>query len=62
MPIPYLAILWIIGSLIAGLMGRRRWLGFLGSFVFALVLSPILAIAVLILTHPSKAPSKAPAE
>ena len=49
-----IAIVWIIGSLIAGLLGRKRWIGFWGTFLFALLLSPIVAIAAMILTHPSK--------
>lgn len=63
MPIPYIAILWIMGSLIAALMGRNRWIGFWGTLLFALFLSPIVAIAALILTHPkSTAKAKAKAE
>ncbi len=58
MVIPYIAILWIIGSLIAGLLGRKRWIGFWGSLLIALFVSPIIAIVALVLTHPSKTPAK----
>ncbi len=59
MAIPYIAILWIMGSLIAALMGRNRWIGFWGSLLFALFLSPIVAIGALILTKPRRARRKA---
>ncbi len=55
MPIPYIAILWIIGSLIAGLLGKGRWIGFWGCLLISLAVSPLPVIAVLVLTHPSKA-------
>ena len=47
-------ILWIIGALIAGLMARKRWIGFWGALLISLVTSPLPVIAVLILSHPSK--------
>ncbi len=50
----YITILWIIGSLIAGLLGKNRWIGFWGALLFALFFSPVLAIAALVLTHSSK--------
>ncbi len=49
-----LTILWIVGSLIAGWLGRKRRLGFWGTLLFSLLISPIVMILVLILAHPAK--------
>ncbi len=45
-------ILWLVGCLIAGWMGRKRRLGFWGNLIVALFVSPLLVIVILILTHP----------
>lgn len=61
MPIPIpppIAFVWVIGALIAGLFGRRRWIGFWGSFVISMLVSPLPVLAVLILTTPSKTRAK----
>jgi hypothetical protein len=50
----YLLILWVVGSLIAGWVGRKRRIGFWGTLLLSLAISPVLLFAIMILTHPSK--------
>jgi hypothetical protein len=46
-------ILYILFCLLAGLCGSARRLGFFGTFLASLVLTPVLVLLVLILTAPS---------
>jgi len=46
-----IAIVWMVGSFIVGLVSIRRQLGFWGGFIFSVLLSPIVMILVLMLTR-----------
>lgn len=43
-------LLSIIGSLVIGVLGRHRRIGFLGFLILSLVLTPVLGLLVLLLT------------
>lgn len=45
-------LFWILFSIIVGLAGRHRALGFWGFFLASLFLSPILMLLVLLVTQP----------
>ena len=46
-------IIYILFCLLAGLCGSHRRLGFFGTFIISIVLTPVLVLLVLILTAPS---------
>ena len=47
-------ILYIIFCVLTGLCGVNRRMGFLGTFVIALVTTPLVVLPVLLLTGPSR--------
>jgi len=47
-------VLWIIGSAVVGLLGRKSSVGFLGFFAFSLVFSPITGALSLLVAGPSR--------
>lgn len=47
-------ILYVIFCLLTGLCGVQRRMGFLGTFIFALLVTPIPVLIVLLLTAPSR--------
>ena len=51
-----LAILtaYLIFSVLVGLCGSQRRLGFTGTFLLALVITPLLALVVILITGPSR--------
>jgi hypothetical protein len=48
------AIVYLIFCSLTGLCGVNRRLGFLGTFVIALVTTPLVVLPVLLLTGPSR--------
>jgi hypothetical protein len=46
------SVLWFALSVIVGILGRDRKIGFLGFFFLSLVLSPLLVLVALLLTVP----------
>ena len=46
-------ILYLVFCLLAGLCGTHRRMGFLGTFLLSLVITPVLSLLLLILTAPS---------
>ena len=46
-------ILYVAFCLLAGLCGSHRRMGFLGTFLLSLVVTPVLVLILLILTAPS---------
>ena len=46
-------ILYVIFCLLAGLCGSHRRMGFLGTFLLSLVVTPVVVLILLILTAPS---------
>jgi hypothetical protein len=49
-----LIILYIVFCLLAGLCGTHRRLGFFGTFLISLVITPVVVLLLLILTAPSQ--------
>jgi hypothetical protein len=47
-------IVYVIFCLLTGLCGVQRRMGFLGTFIFALLVTPIPVLIVLLLTAPSR--------
>ena len=48
------AIFYILFCLLTGLCGSQRRLGIFGTFLLALVFTPVVALLVLLLTGPSR--------
>jgi peptidoglycan/LPS O-acetylase OafA/YrhL len=48
-------ILYLVFCLLAGLCGSHRRMGFFGTFLLSLFLTPVLVLLLLILTGPSRA-------
>lgn len=46
-------ILYLVFCLLAGLCGSQRRMGFFGTFLISLVVTPVVVLLVLILTAPS---------
>jgi len=46
-----LIIVYLVLCFVVGLAGRRRHVGFIGYFLLSLVLTPILPLAFLVMTH-----------
>jgi hypothetical protein len=46
-------ILYVVFALLVGLCGSQRRMGFFGTFLISLVVTPVVAVLVLILTAPS---------
>ena len=47
-------ILYIVFCVLVGLCGSQRRMGFIGTFVISLVLTPVVVLIVLLLTGPSE--------
>jgi hypothetical protein len=45
---------YLIFSILVGLCGSQRRLGFTGTFLLSLVITPILALVVILITGPSR--------
>ena len=45
---------YLIFSILVGLCGSQRRLGFTGTFLLSLVITPLLALVVLLITGPSR--------
>jgi len=48
------AIIYIILCLLTGLCGSQRRMGFLGTFILAIITTPLMVLPVLLLTGPSR--------
>lgn len=48
------AIIYIIFCVLTGLCGSQRRMGFFGTFLIALVTTPLVVLPVLLLTGPSR--------
>jgi hypothetical protein len=49
-----LIVLWILISLIVGMIGQSRKIGFAGSFLASLILSPVLGLLITALYPPKE--------
>jgi hypothetical protein len=45
---------YLIFSILVGLCGSQRRLGFTGTFLLSLVITPLLALVVILITGPSR--------
>ena len=46
-------ILYIVFSLLVGLCGSQRRMGFIGTFILSILFTPVVVLIVLLLTGPS---------
>jgi hypothetical protein len=53
LPLAVLAA-YLLFSVLVGLCGSRRRMGFTGTFLLSLVITPILALVLLLITGPSR--------
>jgi ABC-type multidrug transport system permease subunit len=49
-----LLIVYLLFSILVGLCGSQRRMGFTGTFLLSLVITPVLALLVLLITGPSR--------
>jgi hypothetical protein len=47
-------VLYIVFCLLVGLCGSQRRMGFIGTFLVSLVLTPVVVLVVLLLTGPAQ--------
>jgi len=47
-------ILYVVFSILVGLCGSQRRMGFIGTFIVSLVFTPLLVLIVLLLTGPAQ--------
>jgi hypothetical protein len=47
-------VLYLIFCVLAGFCGSHRRMGFFGTFLFSLIVTPVVVLLVLILTAPSR--------
>ena len=53
LPLALLAA-YIVFALLVGLCGSQRRMGFTGTFLLSLVVTPVIALVVLLITGPSR--------
>jgi len=46
-------VIYVVFCILTGLCGSKRRLGFVGTFILALLLTPLVVLPILILTGPS---------
>jgi hypothetical protein len=49
-----LAILYIVFCLLVGICGSQRRMGFTGTFIFSLLVTPVIVLIVLLMTGPAQ--------
>jgi hypothetical protein len=47
-------ILYVVFCILVGLCGSQRRMGFIGTFIISLFLTPVVVLIVLLLTGPSQ--------
>jgi hypothetical protein len=47
-------VIYVVFCALTGLCGSKRRLGFIGTFILSLLLTPLVVLPVLMLTGPSK--------
>jgi hypothetical protein len=52
-PITIAVLLYLAFSVLVGLAGSQRRMGFTGTFILSLLLTPVVVLVVLLLTGPS---------
>jgi hypothetical protein len=53
LPLALLSV-YLVFCILVGLCGSQRRMGFTGTFLLSLVISPIIALIVLLITGPSR--------
>jgi hypothetical protein len=53
LPLTLLAA-YLVFCILVGLCGSRRRMGFTGTFLLSLIITPVLALIVLLITGPSR--------
>jgi ABC-type multidrug transport system permease subunit len=53
LPLALLAA-YLVFSILVGLCGSQRRMGFTGTFILSLLVTPVIALIVLLLTGPSR--------
>jgi hypothetical protein len=48
------ALAYVLFCVLVGLCGSQRRMGFIGTFLISLVVTPVLVLVVLLLTGPSR--------
>ncbi len=48
-----LIAMWLLLSLAAGWLGRKRTIGFWGFFIASIVFTPVLVLLILVATQPA---------
>ncbi len=46
-------VLYVVFAILVGICGSRRRMGFIGTFILSLLLTPILMLIVLMITGPA---------
>jgi hypothetical protein len=54
MSLPVGVVLYVIFCILVGLCGSQRRMGFIGTFIISLFLTPLLVLIVLLLTGPAR--------
>ena len=49
-----LLIVYLLFAILVGLCGSQRRMGFTGTFLLSLAITPVLALLILLLTGPSR--------
>jgi hypothetical protein len=54
MSLPIGLLLYVVFCILVGLCGSQRRMGFIGTFLLSLFLTPVLVLIVLLLTGPAR--------
>lgn len=49
-----LVVLYIVFCILVGICGSQRRMGFTGTFIFSLLVTPVVVLIVLLMTGPSQ--------
>jgi hypothetical protein len=60
MSLPIGLLLYVVFCVLVGLCGSQRRMGFIGTFIISLFLTPLVVLIVLLLTGPSRIDSPRP--
>jgi hypothetical protein len=60
MSLPIVLLLYVVFCILVGVCGSQRRMGFIGTFIVSLFLTPVLVLIVLLLTGPSRIDSPRP--
>jgi len=54
MVIAIAVVIYVVFCILTGLCGSQRRLGFIGTFILSLLLTPVIVLPILMLTGPSR--------